>query len=79
MATEKLSRTLDKLLASAGLPAVALQVSLARAWGKIAGPLLAGKTLPSRVRSGVLTVHVPNHSWAQELQLSKPEIGRAHV
>jgi len=72
MATEKLSRTLEKLLASAGLPAVALQVSLSRAWGEIAGPLLAGKARPFRVRSGVLTVHVLNPSWAQELQLSKP-------
>lgn len=72
MATEKLSRTLEKLLSSAGLPAVALQVALSRAWGEIAGPLLAGKAHPYRVRSGVLTVHVPNPSWAQELQLSKP-------
>lgn len=72
MAVEKLSRTLEKLLSAAGLPSVAIQVSLVRSWKQIAGPLLAGKTSPSRFRHGILTVHVPNASWAQELQLAKP-------
>lgn len=72
MAVEKLSRTLDRLLSDAGLPAVAVQVSLARSWRRIAGPILAGKTAPSRFRHGILTVNVPNASWAQELQLAKP-------
>jgi len=72
MAVEKLSRTLERLLSAAGLPAVAILVSLVRSWKQIAGPLLAGKTSPSRFRHGILTVHVPNASWAQELQLAKP-------
>lgn len=72
MAVEKLSKTLERLLSGAGLPAVATQVSLARSWERIAGPLLAGKTSPSRFRNGILTVHVPSASWAQELQLAKP-------
>lgn len=72
MAVEKLSRTLERFLAAAGLPAVSIQLSLARSWNRIAGPMLAGKTCPSRFRHGILTVHVPNASWAQELQLSKP-------
>lgn len=72
MAVEKLSRTLERFLEGAGLPAVAVQVSLARSWKRIAGPILGGRTAPSRFRHGVLTVLVPNASWAQELQLSKP-------
>ena len=72
MAVEKLSRTLERLLSSAGLPSVATQVSLVRSWKQIAGPLLAGKSSPSRFRNGILTVHVPSASWAQELQLAKP-------
>lgn len=72
MAVEKLSRTMERLLSDAGLPAVATQVSLVRSWKRIVGPLLAGKTSPGRFRHGVLTVHVPNASWAQELQLAKP-------
>jgi hypothetical protein len=72
MAVEKLSRTLERLLSAAGLPSVATQVSLARSWKRIAGPLLAGKASPSRFRHGVLTVHVLNASWAQELQMAKP-------
>lgn len=72
MAIEKLSRTLERFLSDAGLPAVAIQASLARSWERIAGSLLAGKTSPSRVRHGILTVHVANASWAQELQLAKP-------
>lgn len=72
MAVEKLSRTLDRLLSDAGLPAVAVQVAIVRSWKRIAGPILAGKTAPSRFRHGILTVNVPNASWAQELQLAKP-------
>lgn len=72
MAVEKLSRTLEKLLSDAGLPGVAIRISLVRSWDRVAGPLLAGKTSPGRIRHGTLTVHVPNASWAQELQLAKP-------
>ncbi len=72
MAVERLSRTLERFLAGAGIPSVSIRVSLARSWERIAGPMLAGRTAPSRFRHGTLTVHVPNASWAQELQLSKP-------
>lgn len=71
---ERLSRTLESLLLSAGLPEVGLRVALARAWERIVGPLLSGRTRPSRVRGGVLSVLVQNHSWAQELQLAKPAL-----
>lgn len=74
MGPERLSRTLEDLLRSAGLPEVALRVSLARRWAGIVGPLLSGKTCPSKIRGGVLSVLVPNHAWAQELQLAKPSL-----
>lgn len=74
MGSERLSRTLENLLRSAGLPEVALRVSLARSWAGIVGPLLSDKTCPSKIRGGVLSVLVPNHAWAQELQLAKPAL-----
>jgi hypothetical protein len=74
MGPERLSRTLEELLRSAGLPEVALRVSLARKWAEIVGPLLSGTTCPSKLRGGVLSVLVPNHAWAQELQLAKPAL-----
>lgn len=74
MGPERLSRTLEALLRSAGLPEVALRISLTRAWAGIVGPLLSGKTHPSRIRGGVLSVQVRNHTWAQELQLAKPAL-----
>lgn len=74
MGPERLSRTLEDLLRSAGLPEVALRVSLARNWAGIVGPLLSGKTYPSKIRGGILSVLVPNHAWAQELQLAKPAL-----
>jgi hypothetical protein len=68
-----LSTFLDSVLADTlRLPAAATQVRLIRSWEEIVGPLLSGKTAPGRIRNGVLTIFVPNHTWAQELQLSKP-------
>src|SRR4030065_276788 len=71
----RLSKVLESILVDAlGLPAAATQVRLLRSWGEIVGPLLVGKTAPGKIRNGVLTVFVPNHAWAQELQLSQPAL-----
>ena len=73
MSVPRLSTVLESILVDAlGLPAAATQVRLLRSWGEIVGPLLVGKTAPGKIRNGVLTVFVPNHAWAQELQLSQP-------
>jgi predicted nucleic acid-binding Zn ribbon protein len=71
----RLSKVLESILVDAlGLPAAATQVRLLRSWREIVGTLLVGKTAPGKIRNGVLTVFVPNHAWAQELQLSQPEL-----
>lgn len=73
MSPKKLSTILDSVLADTlRLPAAATQVRLLRSWKDIVGPLLGGKTSPGKIRNGVLTIFVPNHTWAQELQLSTP-------
>ena len=75
MSEKPLSAILESILVDAlGLPAAAIQVRLLRSWGEIVGPLLDGKTSPGKIRNGVLTVFVQNHSWAQELQLSQPAL-----
>ncbi len=73
MSVKRLSTFLESVLVDTlGLQAAATQVRLLRAWGEIVGPLLSGKTAPGKIRNGVLTIFVPNHAWAQELQLSTP-------
>lgn len=75
MSPRKLSTFLESVLADTlRLPAAATQVRLLRSWGTIVGPLLGGKTSPGKIRNGVLTILVPNHAWAQELQLAKPAL-----
>jgi len=75
MSVRNLSSILESVLADTlRLPAAATQVRLLRSWGEIVGPLLSDKTAPGKVRNGVLTVFVRNHSWAQELQLSAPAL-----
>ncbi len=75
MSPRRLSTILDSVLADTlRLPAAATQVRLLRSWEEIVGPLLSGKTAPGKIRNGVLTIFVPNHTWAQELQLSKPAL-----
>jgi hypothetical protein len=72
---KKLSTILDSVLADTlRLPAAATQVRLRRSWEEIVGPFLSGKTAPGKIRNGSLTIFVPNHTWAQELQLSKPAL-----
>lgn len=69
---DPVSGAVDALLESLGLPAIRHLVRLSRGWEGVCGALLARKTAPSELRNGVLTVLVQNHSWAQELQFSKP-------
>jgi hypothetical protein len=75
VSVKRLSTFLESVLVDTlGLQAAATQVRLLRSWGEIVGPLLSGKTAPGKIRNGVLTVFVPNHAWAQELQLSTPSL-----
>jgi predicted nucleic acid-binding Zn ribbon protein len=67
-----MSDILEEVLAAQGLSSVTWMVRLSSEWPGIVGPLLSGKTAPAKLRNGVLTVMVQNHSWAQELQLRKP-------
>jgi hypothetical protein len=67
-----LSDDLERFLSALGLPQVTCLVSLYKAWPRVVGPVLAAKAAPARLRKGVLTIAVRNHSWAQELQLCKP-------
>ncbi|MCL5884744.1 MAG: DUF721 domain-containing protein [Deltaproteobacteria bacterium] len=66
------SAALEEALANLGLATVMIQVRLASRWEEIAGGFLSGKTFPSVLRRGVLTVLVESHPLAQELSLSKP-------
>lgn len=70
----RVSDLLDEVLSAQGLRSVTWTVRLSSKWPEIVGPLLSGKTAPVRFRNGVLTVLVQNHSWAQELQLRKPDL-----
>ncbi|MCL1926960.1 MAG: DUF721 domain-containing protein, partial [Syntrophorhabdaceae bacterium] len=67
-----LSVDIERYLASLNIPEVSVLVSLRKAWPSIMGPLLSSKTFPARFRNSVLTIMVRNHTWAQELQMSKP-------
>jgi predicted nucleic acid-binding Zn ribbon protein len=67
-----LAGAVDELLGSLGIPAVRSLVLLSRGWETVCGELLARKTAPAELRNGTLSVLVCNHSWAQELQFSKP-------
>lgn len=74
MAAEHMSRTVEELLEKMGLSSVILLARLARSWPEAVGPLLARKTFPVRLRGGVLTIRVPDHSWAQELTLAASDL-----
>ncbi|MEK6779835.1 MAG: DUF721 domain-containing protein [Candidatus Deferrimicrobiota bacterium] len=70
--TARVSDVLEEVLAAQGLTSVTWMVRLSSRWPGIVGPILSGKTAPSKLRNGLLTILVRDHSWAQELQLRKP-------
>lgn len=45
-----------------------------RAWPRIVGPLLAGRSAPLSLRSGRLTIGVSDSVWLQELSFLRAEI-----
>jgi Dna[CI] antecedent, DciA len=69
-----LSSVLASFLESLRIPHVAFLVSLRKRWPEIAGPLVSRNAIPLSLRNDVLTVVARNHSWAQELQMSKTAI-----
>lgn len=73
----RIAATLEDLLTALGLPSVGFQARLAKSWPSVVGPLLADKTAPAGLRHGVLSVRVPCHALAQELQFMKPDLLKA--
>ncbi len=69
---DPISGAVEEMLANLGIPAIRSIVLLSRGWETVCGELLSRKTAPSELRNGTLTILVSNHSWAQELQFSKP-------
>ena len=72
----RVSDVLEEVLASQGLSSVAWMVRISSGWSGIVGPILSGKSAPYKLKNGLLTVRVRDHSWAQELQLQKPVLIR---
>ncbi len=68
----KVSEFLEDALSSLGLSSVGWMVRIRSGWPGIVGPILSGNSFPARLKNGLLTVLVRDHSWAQELQLKKP-------
>jgi hypothetical protein len=71
---EKLSKTLEKLLADQGWSARLREYRVFSLWEKAVGPGIARHAQPSSIRGRRLTVTVDSSAWMQQLSLLKPEI-----
>src|SRR5512139_4323402 len=71
---EKLSKTLEKLLADRGWSSRLREYRVFSLWEKAVGPGIARHAQPSSIRGGRLTVTVDSSAWMQQLSLLKPEI-----
>lgn len=71
---EKLSKTIEKLLADRGWSARLREYRVFSLWGKAVGPGIARHAQPSSIRGRRLTVVVDSSAWMQQLSLLKPEI-----
>jgi hypothetical protein len=71
---ERISATLEKLLARRGLSARLREYRVFGVWNKAVGEVLARHAQPAAVRGKKLTVTVDSSAWMQQLSLLKPEI-----
>ncbi len=71
---EKLSKTIEKLLAARGWSAKLHEYRIFGIWDKAVGAGIARHARPSAIRGGKLTVIVDSSAWMQQLSLLKPEI-----
>jgi hypothetical protein len=68
-------RVRDLLVAAVpGLRDRMLEETIRSGWADIAGPEIARRSRPGELRAGVLTVHVDNSPWLQEVTLRSTEI-----
>ena len=73
MKTQRIGGTVLDLLDSLGLNDAKKCAMIISAWDNIAGEKLTNLVRPESFRYGTLHLSVSNHSWAQELQLLKPQ------
>jgi hypothetical protein len=71
---EKLSATIEKLLASRGMASKLKEYRVYGQWGRAVGEVIAGHAQPSMVRGKKLYVTVDSSAWMQQLSLLKPDI-----
>jgi hypothetical protein len=68
-------RVRDLLVAAVpGLRDRMLEETIRSGWTDIVGPEMARRSRPGELRAGVLTVHVDNSPWLQEVTLRSTEI-----
>jgi hypothetical protein len=73
MKTEKIGGTVLGILENLGLNDAKKCAMIISHWDTIAGEGLTNLAKPESFRYGTLHLSVSNHSWAQELQLMKPQ------
>lgn len=73
MGAEKIGGTILNVLEDLGLRDAKKCAIIISRWDKIAGEGLKNLVNPERYRHGILHISVMNHSWAQELQMLKPQ------
>jgi hypothetical protein len=68
-------RVRDLLVAAVpGLRDRMLEETIRSGWPDVAGPEIARRSRPGELRAGVLTIHVDNSPWLQEVTLRSGEI-----
>lgn len=71
---ERISATIEKLLARRGLSARIREYRVFGVWDQAVGDVLARHAQPGAIRGKKLTVTVDSSAWMQQLSLLRPEI-----
>lgn len=71
---EPLHNLISGLLTNRQLVSTMRRAMVMSLWEQVVGPAAAHRSWAEKVTDGVLTVGVSSHSWAEELNLLKPQI-----
>jgi hypothetical protein len=74
MKIEKLSSTLQKIIAARGLAGKLGIYRIMGQWESVVGAVIASHAQPSAIRGKKLTVQVDSPVWMQQLSLLKPDL-----
>ncbi len=70
----RIGQAMEEVLQSVDLEGIWKQMSIARLWKEVVGPIISRRTKPESLRKGQLQVRVSDPVWLHQLSMMKSRI-----